>query len=267
MLYTQKLNLLKKIILIGLISSIIPLTVIILILGEISVLNSLLNNYIISGKSLFIPFLPSYNVFWFLPEEVQFIHFSIGHLVDMLIIISIISLIEIGGYQYYKKICLNEDLNDYDQLDSKQEVYIISQDQSIFFGLNEGSSFSCDNKLLSKKYKTNQNFNQGLINSFKYLRKNRNRLDFIRSGLLVNTILKKKKFQILRYLFNFEVFNQNLSNFHLIYPQIKANIKYPNSFQYRGIKLNYKAYNFKIFNNVIIKTNFIKKLIKYAKNR
>jgi hypothetical protein len=267
MFYTQKLNLLKKISLISLFFSIIPITFVILILREISVLNALLNDYIISGKSLFIPFLPSYNVFWFLPKEAQIIQFSTGHLIDTIIFTNIISIVEIAGYHYYKKTCLNEDFLGSDQEGSKQELYAISQDPSGFFGFMEDSSFSFDYNPLYNRDIRNLSFSEGLRDDFNQIKKQSNRINFfLNIHLLLRSLtIQSQNFQFFRIHPIFEDFDNYLSYYDLFYPQIKANINYSNFFQYRGINALNKTYKFKKFSSSIIKMNYIKKLNKTPK--
>jgi hypothetical protein len=269
MLYSQKLNLFKRIVIIGIFFSIIPLTIVILILGEISLPNNLFNNYLISGKSLFFPFLPSYNVFWFLPEEAQIIQFSTGHLIDIILITSIISLTEICGYQYYKKICLNEDFLSINQFGSDQENYILSQYQGIFFGFNETSSFSLNNKPLDIKNNRNQSFSEGFSYDLKKLGNYSNRIDLIQNRFfLPKSFTKfKKKLRILRDRSILGGFTNILLNYDFIYPQIEVNVKIPHSFQYRGINLYFNSYHFKKFISVIIKMNYIKNSIRYIKKK
>ncbi|MFX0020766.1 MAG: hypothetical protein ACFE9S_00450 [Candidatus Hermodarchaeota archaeon] len=259
MLSCQKLNLLKKIVILSVFLSAIPLTVIILVLGDISVLYGLFSNYIMSGKSLFIPFLPSYNVFWFLPKEAQIIQISTGQLIDLLIISGIVSFIEIVGYQYYKKICLNEDFIQPILIESNQEIF---QDQGIFFGIYEGSSFSFKEKPSFKKYEKIRSFKKGLLSKDFILFRDYN---FLQKNILSSGSKNESRFFNLHY--NFEEINNNESYHHIIYPQIKTSIKIPNSFQYSGINMNYEAYYSKKLNRLIIRLNFIKNLISNNKLR
>jgi hypothetical protein len=255
----QKLSLLKKIIFLIVFLSVIPLTFIIFILGEISVLYSFFSNYVISGKSLFIPFLPNYNIFWFLPKEAQIFQISIGQLIDLFVIFGILSFLEIVGYQYYKKICLDEDFIEPILLESHQEIY---QDQGIFFGLNEGSSISFKTKPPSKKYEKihvrqglSKNLFQNITNCYK--------IDILQKSflLILSTKLKSRLHSF------FEEFN-NSKLFHYIFcPHIKTNVYLTNSFQYRGINMNYTANNVKNFNRLNINLNFIKYLISNNKIR
>jgi hypothetical protein len=268
MLYSQKLNLFKKIIILGIFISIIPLTIIILILGEISLLNSLLNNYLISGKSLFFPFLPCYNVFWFLPVEAHFIQFTTGHLIDILIVGSIISLAEICGYQYYKKICLNEDFLNISPFVSEQAEYVISQDQSIFFGFKEESSFSFNYKTFDNKFNRNQSFNKELSYELKNLRNFSDIIDFVLNRLLIHISLSKYKGKFRNILHSsIENFRNTLLIHNLIYPKTKSSGKFPNSSQNRGINWYFKTYFFKKLTSIIVKVNFFKVLNRYSLNK
>jgi hypothetical protein len=65
-----------------------------------------------SGKSLFIPDLPTFNVLWFLPHEIP-IRFSSGQVVDIAIIWFMVSSVFYFGYPYYKAL---KSRNDFDYL-------------------------------------------------------------------------------------------------------------------------------------------------------
>ena len=108
---TRKINILKRISIILSFIAFVPITFIYLFLRDISLLNSLFNDYINSGTSLFLPFLSYNNIFF---------QFSTGHLIDIIIIINIVTFIERSSYQYYVNICLKKNY-----LDLYSEVYYL----------------------------------------------------------------------------------------------------------------------------------------------
>ena len=61
---------------------------------DVPILSALLHDYFTSGKSFFFPAFPYINVFWFLPEEFQIVQFSVGQLIDVLMVVNL-SLIHI----------------------------------------------------------------------------------------------------------------------------------------------------------------------------
>lgn len=96
---TRKISILKRISIVLFFIACVPITFIYLFLRDILLLNSLFNDYINSGTSLFLPFLPYNNIVF---------QFSTGHLIDIIIIINIITFIESSGYQYYMNVCLKK---------------------------------------------------------------------------------------------------------------------------------------------------------------
>ena len=76
---------------------------------DVPVLFSLLNDYITSGNSFFIPTLPYLNILWFLPEKYQTIQLSLGHLIDIIIISNLFCYVDTGFYHYFKRAFLNEE--------------------------------------------------------------------------------------------------------------------------------------------------------------
>jgi len=94
---TRKIIILERTSILLVFLACIPITFIYMFLRDISMLNSLFIDYVNSGSSLFLPFLPSSNIVF---------QFSTGHLIDIIIIINIITFIQRSAYQYYVKICL-----------------------------------------------------------------------------------------------------------------------------------------------------------------
>lgn len=78
------------------------------VLKDIPILSLLFKEYIDDGRSLFIPIIPNYNFFSFLPEITYLpnkisIYFTIGHLIDIIILINIIVYTEATVYHYLKR--------------------------------------------------------------------------------------------------------------------------------------------------------------------
>ena len=96
---TQKLNILRKILIIVFFFTCFPIIIIYIFSRDISSLNSLFNDYITSGYSLFFPYLPYNNIIF---------RFTTGHLIDIVIIINILTIIERSGYYYYVSVCLKK---------------------------------------------------------------------------------------------------------------------------------------------------------------
>ncbi len=71
--------------------------------GTISAL-PLFASYIDAGKSMFIPFIPRINVFFFLPEEAQVIPFTFGHLLDFIILVNLSMVINPITLPFFKKV-------------------------------------------------------------------------------------------------------------------------------------------------------------------
>ena len=128
MVNPNKLKKVKTILILVFISSCFLVTFIYTFLRDVPVISSLLNEYITSGKSFFIPSLPYVNTLGFLPEEYQ-IQFSLGHLIDILIIINLYCFIDTSLYHYFKRIYINGDTKLFNEIDSYffgfQGMYII----------------------------------------------------------------------------------------------------------------------------------------------
>ena len=110
----------------------------------------MLNHYITSGNSFFIPSLPNINVLGFLPEEYQ-IQFSFGHLIDILIIINLYCFIDTSLYHYFKRIYLNGETKIFNEIDSyffgfNGKLYDLYQDPDIIFGFRDELKYYLDDK-------------------------------------------------------------------------------------------------------------------------
>lgn len=99
MISTQRISKLERTSIILVFLACVPITFIYMLVRDFSLLNSFFNDYIVSGTSLFLPFLPYTNIVF---------QFSTGHLIDIIIIFNIITILERSGYQYFVKVCLEK---------------------------------------------------------------------------------------------------------------------------------------------------------------
>jgi len=100
-------KILNKIKLISVISSIsfsFIFIILITLLKDIPLLPELIKNYIESGESFFIPSIPYHNLLCEVPEKFPKAHFTVGHLIDLIIMINLVSYIESSIYHYIKKV-------------------------------------------------------------------------------------------------------------------------------------------------------------------
>jgi hypothetical protein len=114
---TQKLEILKKLLIIVFFFTCIPITIIYVLLRDISSVNFLIDDYFTSGYSLFFPFLPYSNIIF---------KFSTGHLIDLIIIVNIIAILERSGYTYYVNVCLKKDYFDSQYLN----IYFLESEEN-----------------------------------------------------------------------------------------------------------------------------------------
>jgi hypothetical protein len=61
-------------------------------------------SYIEEGKSMFMPFIPRINLFFFLPEEAQVLPFTFGHLLDFIILVNLSMVINPIALPFCKKV-------------------------------------------------------------------------------------------------------------------------------------------------------------------
>jgi len=113
------------------------------VLKEIPLLSLFVKDYIEGGRSFFIPIIPTYVIFSFLPQGIPN-YFSIGHLIDLCILINLNVYIEASMYHYLKKGLLNHreamtyniiisinNLDEYDKIEEKRVLYF--QDHPHFY--------------------------------------------------------------------------------------------------------------------------------------
>ncbi len=95
-------NRIRIILILIFIFSCLPAVFFYMFLRDLSILSSSFNAYISSGSSIFFPSLPTINILFFLPKEFQIMNFTVGHLIDITIIVDIILHAESLVYQYVK---------------------------------------------------------------------------------------------------------------------------------------------------------------------
>ena len=193
MISTQKISKLERTSIILVFLACVPITFIYMFLRDISLLNSVFNDYIISGTSLLLPFLPYTNIIF---------QFSTGHLIDIIIIINIISFIERGGYQYYVKICLKKNY-----LEIYSDPYFLETK-----GTQEESSLN-SNLIIDLKDDSGTTINEN-SDEFNFYQKNRisskNRMKHHKLNYLYKSNKKNNRPKINLFIF------QNSSNYALI---------------------------------------------------
>ena len=105
----RKLNELTVVPLIIFLSSSFLIIFTYILLSDIPLISSHLEDYIISGNSFFFPTLPTINIFWFLPNKFQIFPITIGQCIDLIIILNLTCYVESIIYHYVKWTILNKD--------------------------------------------------------------------------------------------------------------------------------------------------------------
>lgn len=222
MYYTQKLDILKKALILSLFFLCIPTIFIFLFYNNSSGLSTFFKEYFISGKSLFFPSLPYKNILWFLPKEAQFIQFSTGHLIDIILIMNLIAFVEWTGYHYYVKVCLNKNYLEQFIQGSEEHTYYLTQEQDIFFDLKEEPRLILEEGFLNIKFNKNQRLTEKTEVFHEYMTKEEYRCKIIEREILSqkSSRYRNKVSQV----FCYQSSNDKLSNTLLInqtlYPQI-----------------------------------------------
>ncbi|KKN26195.1 hypothetical protein LCGC14_0877060 [marine sediment metagenome] len=124
-----------------------------IVIIDIPVFSSLFDEFFTSGNSIFIPPFPYINIVWFLPEKNHLVQFSVGHLIDFIIIISIVNTIETSLYHYITRVCLNGNTLMLNYIDlystgSKKKLDERSQCPNKVFGFNVESINYLDDNFL-----------------------------------------------------------------------------------------------------------------------
>jgi len=194
-----KLKILKIVLILVVFFSYLSSLFIFMCLRDVPVLSSLLTEYIASGKSFFIPILPYINILGFIPHESHTIQFSLGHLIDIIIIYNIICYIDTGCYHYFKNAFLNEDT----------KIYFYISLGSL--GLNDESIDYLENKSKGEHNKRDFRLNEKIHNFYENLRRkiytnkfNQNRILHRKSKYILYN--RYKNLLISCYHSNFESF-------------------------------------------------------------
>lgn len=105
------LNKLKIIIILVSISfiSLSLLFLFIFLIKDIPIISIFVKDYVKGRKSLFLPFIPNYNLIKYIPENLPPIRYTIGHLMDTIIIINLYFYLETSVYHYIKRAYIKED--------------------------------------------------------------------------------------------------------------------------------------------------------------
>lgn len=213
MLSTRKIIKLERTSILIVFLACIPITFIYMFLRDISMLNSLFIDYVNSGSSLFLPFLPSSNIVF---------QFSTGHLIDIIIIINIITFIQRSAYQYYVKICLKRNY-----FEIYSDPYLPEAEET------QEESLLNSNLIFDLKNETGITINENSV-EFNIYQKNRicsiNKLKRDKTTYLHKSSNKNNRHKI--NLFIFQKFSTNTSiNYHLpsknnnIFSNSKENIQ------------------------------------------
>lgn len=239
----KKLIKLKVILILCFIGLIFPVSLISMVLKDVSVLHSSYNNHIISGNSFFIPFLPNVNLLGFLPEKYQIIQFSLGHLIDIIIIANIFHWIRITVYHYYKKVCLFGEPQLFTHIDSFLlssigKILEQSQDSDILFGLRNDLRENLKDKFLNiieRKHRLNERIDSSYDNLSRIRHRNnniQNRLIHKKYEFFLKTLYKNP--QLFCYHSNIEKILIFRSKNHYQYPVINNFTDFNNHFLREG---------------------------------
>jgi len=203
---TQKISLLKRILIILFFLASVPITLIYMFFRDFSLLNSLFNDYFNSNSSLFLPFLPNSNIIF---------HFSTGYLIDIIIIINIIAFIERIGYQYYVNAFL---IKNY--LEIYAEPYILEIE-----GTLEESSLN-SNLIIGLKNDSGTIINENSV-EFNFYQKSRINTNQFNSKRGYSSSIIKMKHDKLNYLHNSSKKNIQYKNTASIFQKFSTNNHLP----------------------------------------
>jgi len=205
---TRKISILKRISLILFFFACVPITFIYMFLRDISLLNSIFNDYIASGNSLFLPFLPYTNLLF---------QFSTGHLIDIIIIINIITFIERGGYQYYVKVCLEKNYLEYSDpyfLETKGTQEESSLNSNLIIDLKDDSGITINESSVEFNFYQKSRINNSQLSSKSKYYSSINMIEHNKLNYLRNSSKKNNRHKI--NLSIFQKFSTNtLTNYHL----------------------------------------------------
>ena len=209
MLSAQRISKLERTSIILVFLACVPITFIYMFLRDISLLNSIFNDYIASGNSLFLPFLPYTNIVF---------QFSTGHLIDIIIIINIITFIERGGYQYYVKVCLEKNyLEIYSDpyfLETKGTQEESSINSNLIIDLKDDSGITINESSVEFNFYQKSRINNSQFSSKRGYYSSLSKIAHNKLNYLRNSSKKNNRHKI--NLSVFQKFSTNtLTNYHL----------------------------------------------------
>lgn len=135
--------------------SCLPIAFIFILLRFIPKALPLMEAYINSGSSFFVPIIPNINL---LPEKGQLIGLTLGQLIDIIIMVNLLGFIESSIYHFFKKKFSIEQFSEIsltlNWLTTEEELFLSSQEQDDLFGLEVNLLFlnNCFNKDFVKTF-------------------------------------------------------------------------------------------------------------------
>ncbi|MFX1375818.1 MAG: hypothetical protein ACFFA0_08405, partial [Promethearchaeota archaeon] len=199
-----------------------PFALVYLLLREIPDLSIFFNDYCSSGSSIFIPVIPDLKLFEFVPIRNQTIQLSIGHLIDIILIMNMIALIERSGYYYYEKVCLNRKYLELCTSEYGDYSCEISPEPNILFGIDQHSRYLLKDQYFTVRFNQKNNFYENYNSYNEYLRNDRFINKFVRNGILPQIKIKihSKKKNFCNHHSNFHNFLNTLLINQNLHPQI-----------------------------------------------
>ncbi|MFX1311963.1 MAG: hypothetical protein ACFFHD_05070 [Promethearchaeota archaeon] len=248
--------------------SCLPIAFIFILLRYIPKTLPLLEAYINSGSSFFIPIIPNINL---LPEKGQLIGLTLGQLIDIIIMVEIFGFIEISMYHFFKKKYSNEQFNEFGclGLNYLPRGDLSSQEQEDLFGLEVDILYSLNNSGFDQDFVKTFNINEEdlLFYYFHILEQNRKRKNnkrFYKKSKFVSYYYNKNSVSSLYLLFKIKnfylkniyslliinlptIFNENTRGGELTIDKTSINYFYENYLQLKfkiksmsNSKLNFK---------------------------
>jgi hypothetical protein len=147
-----------------------------------------LNDYFTSGDSLFIPLLPYINLLGFLPIDNQITQFSLGKLIDIIIIINLVCYAQSGIYHLVTKLSRSDETDVIDDLEKPE--YLI-MDNIRFGSINPPKITAIQDEFLTDSIINNENPKNS---SYIILKQ----LYFVRLKTRIITTLIKRKLKLKR---------------------------------------------------------------------
>jgi len=129
-----------------------------------------LDDYIGSGESLFIPWLPYISLLEFLPTEMQIPQFSLGRLIDIVIIINLVFFTQSGVYHLVTKIFRRDQIDVIDNLEDLESLII---DDTQFRSIMSHQTTATQDKIFidsTNNIENNKDFRSGILKDFYFYR-------------------------------------------------------------------------------------------------